>query len=61
MESHEDAKAEAAGDFVFRYCPACRSEFVAEDGKVPPYSWVHDQNTGEHRLPGQHVVAEDSG
>ena len=60
VESPEDAEVEAGGYFVFRYCPVCRSEFVAEDGRRPPYSWVHDQKTGEHRLPGQRAISKDN-
>jgi hypothetical protein len=60
VESFEDADAEAAEYFVFRYCPVCRSEFIAEDGRLPPYSCLHDLATGEHRIPDQYLIAEAS-
>lgn len=39
--------AEAELYFRWRWCPACKTEMVTEE-EVPPYSWVHDHDTGEH-------------
>lgn len=34
--------------FRWRYCAACKTDSPTTE-EVPPYSWVHDVVTGEHR------------
>lgn len=34
--------------FRWRYCPVCKTDSPTTE-EVPPYSWVHDVGTGEHR------------
>ena len=32
----------------WRWCPQCECDIATEEA-LPPYSWVHDMATGEHR------------
>ena len=49
-EDYSAQEREAMGEayFRWRYCAACGTDLPTTD-ELPPYSWVHDLATGEHR------------
>lgn len=49
-EDYSPEEREAMGEefFRWRYCPVCKTDSPTTE-EVPPYAWVHDLNTGEHR------------
>lgn len=46
--SPEERAAMGEEFFRWRYCPVCKTDSPTTE-EVPPYSWVHDLTTGEHR------------
>jgi hypothetical protein len=49
-DEYPPAELDAMGEHFFRwrYCPQCKVELTTDE-EVPPYAWVHDMTTGEHR------------